>query len=94
MSYFINFTLGEFSIHPQVLLLEAGMALLVPMLAGLYPILSGTRLTIPRQLAATDWAKPILAKTGWIGCSNACKACPARCSSRCAIPCAVRDVWR
>jgi putative ABC transport system permease protein len=52
MAYIINFELGEFSIPPQVLVLEAGMALLVPLLAGLYPILAGTRLTVREAIAS------------------------------------------
>lgn len=52
MSYFINFTLGEFSIPPQVLALEAGMALLVPLLAGLYPIFAGTRITVREAITS------------------------------------------
>ncbi|MGD9001121.1 MAG: ABC transporter permease [Anaerolineae bacterium] len=52
MAYLINFELGEFSIPPQVLVLEAGMALLVPLLAGLYPIFSGTRITVREAIAS------------------------------------------
>jgi putative ABC transport system permease protein len=52
MAYLINFELGEFSIPLQVLLLEAGMALLVPLLAGLYPIFSGTRFTVREAIAS------------------------------------------
>jgi putative ABC transport system permease protein len=52
MAYFINFELGEFSIPLQVLILEAGMALLVPLLAGLYPILAGTRLTVREAITS------------------------------------------
>jgi putative ABC transport system permease protein len=52
MAYIINFELGEFSIPPQVLVLEAGMALLVPLLAGLYPIFSGTRVTVREAITS------------------------------------------
>jgi putative ABC transport system permease protein len=52
MAYLINFELGEFSIPVQVLVLEAGMALLVPLLAGLYPILAGTRLTVREAITS------------------------------------------
>ncbi|MGD9144692.1 MAG: FtsX-like permease family protein [Anaerolineae bacterium] len=52
MAYFINFNLGEFSIPLQVLVLEAGMALLVPLLAGLYPIVAGTRITVREAISS------------------------------------------
>jgi len=46
MSIFINFKLTEFNIPPQVLVVEATMGLLVPILAALYPILSNARTTV------------------------------------------------
>jgi len=52
MAYFINFNLGEFSIPPHVLVQEAGMALLVPLLAGLYPILAGTRISVREAISS------------------------------------------
>jgi putative ABC transport system permease protein len=52
MAYLINFELGEFSIPVQVLVLEAGMALLVPLLAGVYPIIAGTRITVREAIAS------------------------------------------
>ena len=52
MAYFINFNLGEFTIPPQVLAQEAGMALLVPLLAGLYPIFAGTRITVRQAISS------------------------------------------
>jgi putative ABC transport system permease protein len=52
MAYFINFELGEFSIPLQVLVLEAGMALLVPLLAGLYPIFAGTQITVREAISS------------------------------------------
>jgi len=45
-AYFINFSLGEFRIPPQVMALEAAMGLLAPLLAALYPILAGARVTV------------------------------------------------
>ncbi|MCP4168834.1 MAG: ABC transporter permease [Chloroflexi bacterium] len=52
LSYFINFTLGDFSIRPQVVALEIIMALLVPTLAGLYPIRSGARITVREAISS------------------------------------------
>jgi putative ABC transport system permease protein len=52
MSYFVNFELGEFGFPPQVLALEAAMGLLVPLLAGLWPILSGARITVREAISS------------------------------------------
>ena len=52
IAYLINFSLGEFSIPPHVLVLEAGMALLVPLLAGLYPIFAGTRISVREAISS------------------------------------------
>ncbi len=41
----LNFDIEHFRIPPQVLLLEVAIGLLVPLLAALYPILSGARLS-------------------------------------------------
>ncbi|MGD2176318.1 MAG: ABC transporter permease [Anaerolineae bacterium] len=57
MAYFINFELGEFSIPLQVLVLEAGMALLVPLLAGLYPIFAGTQITVREAITSYGLSK-------------------------------------
>lgn len=52
LSYLVNFNLGEFSIPPQVVLFEAAVAIGVPLLAGLVPILSGTRVTVREAIAS------------------------------------------
>ena len=51
MAYLVNFTLGEFNIPSQALLFEAAVAILVPVLAGLIPILSGTRISVREAIA-------------------------------------------
>jgi putative ABC transport system permease protein len=51
LEYLINFELSGFSLDPQVLALEAALALLVPLLAGLWPILSGVRITVREAIA-------------------------------------------
>jgi putative ABC transport system permease protein len=51
MEYLINFQLSAFAIPPRVLGLEAALALFVPLLAGLWPILSGVRITVREALA-------------------------------------------
>jgi putative ABC transport system permease protein len=43
--------LSGFSLAPRVLVLEAALALLVPLLAGLWPILSGVRITVREAIA-------------------------------------------
>ncbi|HET7769361.1 MAG TPA: ABC transporter permease, partial [Chloroflexota bacterium] len=48
----VNFDLNGFSAPTEALLLEAGVALLVPLLAALWPVLSGTRLTVREALSA------------------------------------------
>ena len=46
MSLLVDFTLGGFKLSPSVLLIQAGLAILVPLAAGLVPILSGARITV------------------------------------------------
>jgi putative ABC transport system permease protein len=50
LSYFLNFQIAEFRTPPEVVLSEAAMALLVPLLAALYPVISGTRISIQDAL--------------------------------------------
>jgi putative ABC transport system permease protein len=51
MIYLINFQLSDLGIPPRVLVLETALALLVPLLAGLWPILSGVRITVREAIA-------------------------------------------
>jgi putative ABC transport system permease protein len=46
MSLFLNFKLTSFAVPPDVLLIEIAVGLLVPLLAGLYPVIAGTRVTV------------------------------------------------
>lgn len=46
MASLINFTVADRSLPLQVLALQAAVALLVPLLAALYPIMVGTRVTV------------------------------------------------
>ncbi|MBN1584722.1 MAG: ABC transporter permease, partial [Anaerolineae bacterium] len=52
MTYFINFNLSSFGFPPQVLAVEVAMGLLVPLLAGLWPIIAGTRITIREAISS------------------------------------------
>jgi putative ABC transport system permease protein len=47
----VNFDLLGFRIPPQALALEAAVGLLVPLLAALYPILSGARISVREALS-------------------------------------------
>ena len=49
--YFINFNLSEFGFPPQVLAIEIAMGLLVPLLAALWPIIAGTRITVREAIS-------------------------------------------
>jgi putative ABC transport system permease protein len=51
MVYFVNFQFSSAGVPPRVLVLEMALALLVPLLAGLWPILSGVRITVREALA-------------------------------------------
>ena len=46
MASFINFDLGRFSIPLNVVALQVGVGLTVPLLAALYPIISGSRISV------------------------------------------------
>lgn len=48
----LNFDVISYSIPPQVLALEVGAGLVVPLLAALWPIIAGTRVTV---LNALNW---------------------------------------
>ena len=52
MSLLVDFTLGEFKLSPSVLLIQAGLAILVPLAAGLVPILSGARITVREAITS------------------------------------------
>jgi putative ABC transport system permease protein len=52
MSLLVDFTLGGFRLSPSVLLIQAGLAILVPLVAGLVPILSGARITVREAITS------------------------------------------
>jgi putative ABC transport system permease protein len=52
MSLLVDFTLGGFKLSPSVLLIQAGLAILVPLAAGLVPILSGARITVREAITS------------------------------------------
>ncbi|MFN8457418.1 MAG: ABC transporter permease [Anaerolineae bacterium] len=63
MASLVNFDIASSTLTPQVLGLELAVGLIVPLLAALYPVLNGTRLTV-RGLLAMAWGKVILAAVG------------------------------
>jgi len=46
LAHLINFDLTGFRLPPQALALEVGVGLLVPLLAALFPVLSGARISV------------------------------------------------
>ena len=50
-AFLINFNLSDFYIPAQAILVQATVALVVPFLAALYPILKGTRLTVREAIS-------------------------------------------
>jgi putative ABC transport system permease protein len=52
MAYLLDFNLPEFSVSPPVLLFEAALAILVPLGAGLIPILSGCGVTVREAITS------------------------------------------
>jgi putative ABC transport system permease protein len=52
MAYLLDFTLGEFKLSPSVLLIQAAMAILVPLAAALVPILHGTGVTVREAITS------------------------------------------
>ncbi len=47
---FLNFNITHFEIPPLAFALQAGVAILVPFMAGLVPVLSGTRVTVQEAI--------------------------------------------
>jgi putative ABC transport system permease protein len=54
----INIDLQGFRIEPSVVWLELGIALIVPQLAGIIPILNGTRISVVEALSGLSQNKP------------------------------------
>ncbi len=52
LSYFLNFQLSVFQVPPLVIAFEVAMALVVPLLAALYPVYNGARITVREAIAS------------------------------------------
>jgi putative ABC transport system permease protein len=59
----INFDLAGFRIPPQALALEVAVGLIVPLLAALYPIFSGARITVREALSTYGLGKGLFGKS-------------------------------
>jgi putative ABC transport system permease protein len=59
----INIVLQGFRIEPAVLLLMAGIAILVPQLAGIVPIINGTRISVVEALSGYSQSNPQVSKS-------------------------------
>ncbi len=62
---FLNFDPSEFQIVPTALLLEILVALLIPLLAALAPVFSGTRITVHEAISSYGLGKGRFG-SGWI----------------------------
>jgi putative ABC transport system permease protein len=52
MVSFVNFDLTDMTVPPLVLALQAALALLVPVLAAIFPVLSGTRVSVREAVSS------------------------------------------
>jgi putative ABC transport system permease protein len=54
---FLNFDITTMQLPPEVLLAEIAVGLVVPLLAGLYPVVAGTRITVREAISAYGLGK-------------------------------------
>ncbi len=52
LAYFLNFRLTEFQIPPETIALEVTVGLGVPLLAAIWPVISGARITVREAIAS------------------------------------------
>ena len=60
----MNFNLLGYRIVPLAILIQVIIALLVPLSAGLIPVINGARISVQRAISG-DTAAPVKAKAGW-----------------------------
>jgi putative ABC transport system permease protein len=63
MAGLINFDLAGFRIPPQALALEVAVGLIVPLLAALYPIFAGARVTVREAISTYGLSKGLFVGT-------------------------------
>lgn len=51
LATFLNFDIASFDVPPSVLVLQVAVGLVVPLLAALYPIVSGVRITVREAIS-------------------------------------------
>jgi len=54
---FLNFDITTMQLSPEVLLIEIAVGLVTPVVAGLYPIIAGTRITVQEAISAYGLGK-------------------------------------
>jgi putative ABC transport system permease protein len=54
---FLNFDINHFRLPPEVLAIQVAVGLLVPVLAALYPVIAGTRITVQEALSTYGLGK-------------------------------------
>ncbi len=52
LSYFINYQMSAFRVAPEVIVVQLLVGVLVPVLAGIYPVLAGARITVREAIAS------------------------------------------
>jgi len=57
LATFLNFDIASFSTPPQVLALQVAVGLVVPLLAALYPVVSGVRITVREAISTYGLGK-------------------------------------
>ena len=62
----LNFTVGAYRTVPLAILLQISIALIVPLAAGIFPILQGARVTVQEAFNGTN-AADLEQKSDWIG---------------------------
>jgi putative ABC transport system permease protein len=61
----INFQLQGFRVIPLAVILQVGIAVVVPPAAGIWPVLRGSRITVQKALSSTGISSQ-QSRTGWI----------------------------
>ena len=93
----VNFILQDtpmIPIIPQAVILQTTIALLIPLLAGIWPIWAAPVSRCGRRSAAQGWAGQNAARAGWIVAWLTCAFSPVHCSYRFATRFAAKSAWR
>lgn len=57
LSFFLNFKMTSFETPPEVIAFELGVGVLIPLLAALYPVLAGTRITVRAAISSNGMSE-------------------------------------